>query len=272
MIARLRFPAAVLGLALVASPLAAQTPIDESLTKRDARRLDNMEKVVRELRSIVFRARDSKAPVVVQPADTDARLQELANRLSDIEHTLTRLNGAIETSGHELNQAKRENAALQAQLKALADRLAALEQKQTAAEAAAAPAPAPVANPAEGFTQARQLMLNGDYEAAEAAFRDYVQAYPDAPKTPEAHYWWGKTLSVKGDHAKAATAYIGAIRGWPQAGWAADAVVELARALVALKKPVDACQALAELPKHYPKPATAVAARAAAVRAQAKCG
>ena len=76
---------------------------------------------------------------------------------------------------------------------------------------------------------------------------------------------------MRAAHAEAATAYIGAIRGWPQTGWAPDAVVELARELVALKKPTDACQALAELPRRYPK-AASVKARAAQVAAQAKCG
>lgn len=278
---RLAASAAILGLALVAGPVVAQTPIDESLTKRDARRLDNMEKVVDELRSIVFRARDTKAPVVVQPADTDDRLSDLTSRLSDLEHSLTRINGSLDTTTHDLDVAHRENAALKAQIKDLSDRLTALEQKvatQAAPPPEAAPGPdaGPAApaqgDPAQAFGHARQLMLGGQYDAAEAAFRDYVQTYPDAPKTPEARYWWGKTLQVRGAHADAATAFIGAIRGWPQTPWAADAVVELARELNSLKKPADACQALAELPRKYPKAAPAVKARAAAVHAQAKCG
>ena len=55
-------------------------------------------------------------------------------------------------------------------------------------------------------------------------------------------------------------------------GWAPDAVVELARSLVALKKPDDACATLAELPKRYPKSPAAVSTRALAVSRQAKCG
>lgn len=281
-------PAAILGLALVAGPAAApahaQTPIDESLSKRDARRLDNMEKVVREMRDIVFKAQKTGAPVVVQPADTDARLGELTSRIDDLEHSLTRINGSLETTAHDLDQARRDNTALAAQVKALSDRLTALEQKQTAgteaggdaaaagpaADGSGAPA-APQGDPAQAFAHARQLMLGGNYDGAEKAFRDYVQTFPDAPKTQEARYWWGKTLSVRGAHAEAATAYIGAIRGWPPTPWAPDAVVELARELVALKKPTDACQALAELPKRYPK-ATSVKARASQVATQAKCG
>jgi len=273
---------------VIAAPALAQTPMDDPLDARDAKRLDRMEKVVRELRDIVFKAQRTGAPVVVQPADTDSRLSDLAQRLGDLESTLTKLNGTLETTSHELDVSRRDNAQLKAQVKALSDRLAADEQK--AAELAQAaqgapPAVGPDAGPSpqvaaagadpkaanEAFGKARQLMLSGDYDTAQSAFADFVTAYPDNPKTPEARYWWGKTLLVRGDNVKAASAFIGAIRGWPQTTWAPDAVIELSRALVALKKGPDACQALAELPRKYPKAPAGIRTRAAAVREQARC-
>ena len=262
---------------LVAGPALAQTPMDDPLDARDAKRVDRMEKVVRELRSIVFQMKDTGKPVVVQPADTDARIQDLTNRISDLEQSLTRINGSLDTSAHELDESRRANADLQAQLKSLSDRLTALEQ---AAQAAAAPPPAAAAEPppppskasaADAFAKARELMLGGDYDGAESAFGSYVQTYPDGARTPEARYWWGKTLTAKGDNARAASAYIGAIRGWPKTTWAPDAVAELARSLLALKKPDDACAALSELGKRYPKAPAAVTTRAAATARQAKC-
>ncbi|MGH6964354.1 MAG: tol-pal system protein YbgF [Phenylobacterium sp.] len=278
---RLGLMAAAAGLVLVAAPVAfSQTPMDDPLDARDAKRVDRMEKVVRELRDIVFKAQKTGAPVVVQPADTDARMAELANKVGDLEQTLTRLNGSLEAATHEADVAKRENAALAAQVKTLNERLTAAEQKMAEAATAAAPPPAleppaPAADQkaaaADAFAQARQLMLSGDYDGAESAFSGFVATYPDDAKTPEARYWWGKTLSVRGAHANAASAYIGAIRGWPKTAWAPDAVVELSRSLIALKKPADACQTLAELGRRYPKAAPPVMARAAAARTQAKC-
>ena len=146
-----------------------------------------------------------------------------------------------------------------------------MAQAQAAPPQGAAAAPAAGPSAAEAFARARQLMLAGDYDKAQSAFADFVDAYPDSPKAPEARYWWGKTLLVRGDNVKAASAFIGAIRGWPQTSWAPDAVVELSRALVALKKGPDACQTLAELPKKYPKAPPGIKTRAAAVRDQAKC-
>ena len=276
-IPRLRVAATAIALILVAGPALSQTPMDDPLDARDAKRVDRMEKVVRELRSIVFQMKDTGKPVVVQPADTDARIQELTNRVNDLEQSLTRINGSLDSSAHELDESRRANADLTAQVKALNDRLTALEQKATAAAAPAAPAvddatvPPPKASAADAFSKARELMLGGDYDGAESAFGAYVQTYPDTPRAPEARYWWGKTLTAKGDNAHAASAYIAAIRGWPKTGWAPDAVAELARSLVALKKPDDACATLSELSKRYPKAPAAVTTRAAATARQAKC-
>ncbi len=288
---RLSSKARLLGAAaaviLIAAPAVAQTPMDDPLDARDAKRLDRMEKVVRELRDIVFKGQKTGGPVVVQPADTDSRISELATRLDDLQQSLTKLNGTLETTTHELDQTRRDNVTLRAQVKSLGDRLAADEQKlseaaqaaQAAAQAAPTAAePPPPADPKaaaaaanDAFTKARQLMLSGDYDAAEQAFSAYVTAYPDTPRSPEARYWWGKTLAVRGDYVKAAGAFIGAIRGWPQTPWAPDAVVELARSLVQLKKPADACQALTELSHRYPKSPPAITSRAASVKLQAKC-
>ncbi len=266
-----------LALALISTTALAQTPIDP-LDARDARRLDRMEQVMRELRAIVFQGRDSGKPVVIQPAETDYQLQELTRRLGELEQSLTRITGDLETAARDGELARRENEALKGQVKTLSDKLSGLEARAAAEapvdaglpppELSGAPAPQTAT---ETFNQARQLMLSGDYDGAEAGFRAYVARYGDSLKAPEARYWLGKTLSARAAHAEAAGAYIGAIRGWPTTPWAPDAVVELARALIQIKKPGDACQTLAEFSRRYPKAAPAVQARAAAARSQAKC-
>lgn len=274
----LRRLALPLALALMSTTALAQTPIDP-LDARDARRLDRMEQVMRELRAIVFQGRDSGKPVVIQPAETDYQLQELTRRLAELEQTLTRMTGDIETTTRDAELARRENEALKAQIATLNAKITALETRAVAAESAMAPAAdapelsgaPPTLTATETFNQARQLMLSGDYDGAEAGFRAYVARYGDSLKAPEARYWLGKTLSARAAHADAAGAYIGAIRGWPPTPWAPDAVVELARALIQLKKPTDACQTLAEFQRRYPKAAPAVQSRAAAARSQAKC-
>src|SRR5258708_36462607 len=106
-----------------------------------------MEKVVRELGDIVFKAQKSGAPVVVQPADTDARIAEQASRIADLEQSLTRLNGSLEAATHELDQARRDNGAPTSQPKAPSDRLTAFEHKTADAAAPARPPPPPEPTP-----------------------------------------------------------------------------------------------------------------------------
>jgi tol-pal system protein YbgF len=261
------------------SAAMAQTAMPDPLDDRSVKRLDKMEKVVRELRAIVFQGRDTGKPVVVQAAETDAQIAALSEKLADLEQTLTRLNGQNETLTHDLDQARRANESEKTRADALDQRLAALEKRLADQEAAAAAAvaAAPVAaaptstDPNTAFKSARQMLLDGDYGSAEQAFAGYVEAFPDSAKAPEARYWLGETQFVREAYSDAAGSYLGAVRGWPQTSWAPDAVLKLSRSLVALKKPADACKTLDELSKRYPKAPTAVTAKATATRVQAKC-
>jgi tol-pal system protein YbgF len=276
--------AAVLALTAVpalAPAAMAQTPMPDPLDDRSAKRLDKMEKVVRELRSIVFQGRDTGKPVVVQAAETDAQIAAMSDRMRDLEQTLTKLNGQNEGLTHDLDEARRANEAEKARGDALDQRLAALEkriadQEAAAAAAAAAPpvaaAPAPAStDPATAFSSARQMLLDGDYAGAEQAFAGYVEAFPDSAKAPEARYWLGETQFVREAYSDAAGSYLGAVRGWPKTSWAPDAVLKLSRSLVALKKPADACKTLDELAKRYPKAPATITSKAASTRVQAKC-
>jgi tol-pal system protein YbgF len=266
-----------LTVALAGGAAWSQTPMPDPLDDRSVKRLERMEKVVRELRAIVFQGRDSGKPVVVQPAETEGQLQGLAQRIVDLEETLTALNRQNEGATFELDQTRRALAEAQAANRALADRLAALEARtgKIEADAQAVAAEEEVAeaesDPEAEFAAARKLMLDGDYDGAFVAFDRFVKQYGDTPKGAEGRYWLGKTLSVRGDHGGAAGAYIGAIRGWPKTTWAPDAVLELSRSLIALRKPADACQTLDELARRYPKAPAGVLSRAATARVQAKC-
>ena len=124
----------------------------------------------------------------------------------------------------------------------------------------------------QAYAAARQLLLDGQYVDASNALRDYVTRYGDtAANAPEARYWLGETLYVQDAYAEAAGAYIGALRGWPATPWAPDAVVKLSLSLIALKKPADACSTLDEFARRFPKPAPALAGRAALARTKAQC-
>ncbi len=270
------FAVAIAGLVIgFAGEVLAQTPIDDTLDQRSAKRLDEMEKIVKELRAVVFQGRETGAPIVVQPADTDSRINALSDRLNDLDRTLARLNGQVEEMRHDLDEARRQDVDLATQDTALQARLAAVEQQL---KSAAPPLPGPAASdtvpssPGTAVAAARAKLVAGDTAAAEAGFRDVIDHYGDTPVGPEARYYLGRTLLDRRAWPDAAAADIGAIRGWPQTAWAPRAVLDLSRALHAMGKDADACQTLGELAHRYPRSTAEVKSDAALLRRDAKCG
>ncbi len=265
-------------LAAGAGHALAQVSLDEPLDERSAKRLDRMEKAMKELRAIVFQGRETGAAVVVQPADTQSQIAGLGDKVGDITQTLARVNGELEVIKHDLDEARQAVSDLRAENVALKDRVAALEAaaKPTAASPPPPPPPPPpeatAGDPASAFAAAKAAFDSGDMTTAEAGFRDYVDRYGDGPGGPEARYYLARTLMARQAWPDAATAEIGAIRGWPHTRWAPEAVLDLSKALLAMDKTTDACQTLDELARRYPKAAPAVLKSAAATRAEARCG
>lgn len=278
----------VLTLSGAASHALGQTPImEDPLDDRSRRRLDNMERVMRELRSIVFQARNTGRPVVVQFAETEGQMQTLTVRVDDLEQTLRRVNGDNETLIRDLELARRAAASAQDRAASLESRLSALEAQMASGEtpsspgslgtlpadpnlAGAAPASGP-ADPAAAFQAANRLMLEGDYGGAEAAFADFIGRYPDHARAPEANYRLGQTLTARRATADAAGAYIASIRGYPRTTWAPDAMLELARSLLTQGDRTNACSVLTNLASRYPTASAQVKSRAATTRLQAQC-
>jgi tol-pal system protein YbgF len=274
------------GLILTVGPVRAQDapPQDEP----SAKRLDRFEKELREVRQIVLQAHATGQPVEIKEAGPDPQVLALQGRIDQQDDQLRRLTGEIETLTHDVETARKDADDSRAQIAALADRLDKLE-KQVAATAPPAPPPAaappglapdsgtappPAAAPADpkaAYAHARQLLEDGDYPGAAGELQAYIDHYGDTPTGPTARYWLGEAKFIQKDYAGAATAYLGAIRGWPKTAWAPEAVVKLSQSLLELNKPQDACGALGELDRRYPHAAAAQKARAAAVRARAQC-
>jgi len=280
-----------------ASLFAASAPAfaqDRFTEEANESRLQRIEKDLREVRNIVLQARATGQPIEVRTASSDEQIATLQTKLDDIDQTVRGLTGQMEVISHQLDMAKQDQAASQAQSAAFADRLDKLE-KQVAALAPAAP-PAPGASGGEGtlggqlsqggqaqtdqanpadangaYVKARQLLLNGDYPAAADAFQGFIDTYGSSPSIPSAHYWLGEIKYSQKDYQGAAANLVGAIRGWPKTAWAPDAMVKLALSLGQLNKKADACSALVELERHYPKAPPASKARAAEARAQVGC-
>lgn len=261
-------------------PALAQTSLDAPLDARSAQRLDRLEKAFKELRAIVFQGRESGQPVVVQPADTGAQILSLTDKISELSQMVSRLNGQMEVIGHDLDQSRREtadlkgeNAALRQQVQALAESVRGVSAPAPIAPAGGAAAdPAETGEPTSVIAKARADIAAGRFDEAETALHAFIADAGETPAAAEARYWLAKSLIGRRDWSAAASADIAALRGWPKTRWAPDAVLDLARALNAMDKRDDACQALDELARRFPKLTPTVAKGAAGLRARAHCG
>jgi TolA-binding protein len=270
----------VVVLALIAAaPALAQVPLDNSLDERASKRLDRMEQAVRELRAIVFQGRETGKPVIVQPADADAQVNALSQKIDELQQAITRLTGQLESAGHDVDQARHEADQLREENGALAARVAALEQKwATSAAPVATPPPAaetappppPLDAPA-ALAAGREAMNAGDDAAAEADFKDVIDRFGGTPRGLEARYFLAKLQLKRGDYADAAATDLAVVRQWPTASWAPDAALDLARAMVGMKEAREACGVLSEIDTHYPKASAAVRTGQSALRSQAGC-
>ena len=271
-------------LALAAGAASAQdAPVDQNLQKR----LQRIEKDVREVRAIVLQAKATGQPVELRTASSDDQITALQTKLDDLDQTVRALTGQVEALSHDIDVTRKDSADTHAQAAVLADRLDKLE-RQVASLAAPPPPPAPTAQAAPdaggpqaepaatgdagaAYARARQLLLTGDYTAAAEAFQGFIDTYADSPSTPAAHYWLGEIKFTGGDYDAAASHLIASIRGWPKTPWAPDAMVKLALSLSSLNKPADACATLTEFTRHYPRAAPAAKAHAAEARAKIGC-
>jgi len=287
---------------LPARPAFAQSDED--------RRLDRLEKQVRELRAILFQGRDTGQPVVVKPEGPDPEVTALQQQVSDLDDTIRKLNGQIEILTHDSDEARGaanavrdQNGELRGELKDLSDRVAKLE-------AAIAPPPPPAAPQAgqpgqapppgqtgvltlppggaggapaapdtsstptatDSYKHARALLSANDYAGAAVAFQTFIGQYPSSKEIPAAYFWLGEADSGRQGYADAVPAYANALKGWPKLPWAPDATVKLARALAETGQTDKACAALSEFDRRYRKEASStVKARAAEVRTRAAC-
>jgi tol-pal system protein YbgF len=278
-----RFRCLVLAVALgLAAPAFAQTPLDP-LDDHSAKRLDRMEQVLKELRAIVFQGRETGKPVIVEPADTDAQMSGLSQKIDDLQQAITRLTGELESASHDVDQARHEADGLREENGALTARVTALEQKlaQTgpappqaglqSVPSSQAPPPPPALDAPAALAAARQAYNAGDYATAETGFHDVIDRFGETPRGLEARYFLAKIQLKREAYSDAAATDLAVVRQWPETPWAPDAALDLARAMVGMKEAREACGVLTEIDSHYPKASAQVHTGADQVRSEAGC-
>lgn len=154
-------------------------------------------------------------------------------------------------------------------------------KEKEAASAAAAPAAAgngaltsgalPGGSATEQYNHAFGLMKQANYPAAEAAFKEFVEAHPKDQMAGNAQYWLGETFYARGKYMEAASAFAEGYKRYPKSSKASDALLKMGMSLARADQKQNACVALAKLGEEFPQAASSVKQRAAAEMKKLGC-
>lgn len=247
--------------------------------------------------------------ITVQPLDTTSEFtgQEGASaqvRLAQMEERLRTLTGQIE----ELQFAQRQQAQRLEQLITDVDlRLAALEGGAAGAttgggvaaatdttgttadvvgetttviddgavvttETASVGATLPPGSEMDQYNYAFSLLRQADYDAAEAAFQEFLTMHPNGDLSGNAYYWLGETFYVRNNYQQAAINFLKGYQQFPESTKAPDNLLKLGVTLSRLGKTAEACATFAELSRKFPDAPQNMRDKAAQEAAGAGCG
>jgi TolA-binding protein len=134
-----------------------------------------------------------------------------------------------------------------------------------------APPPAPVRRAPElALKQGNAALARRDYPAAEAAARE-VLALGHGPRVADADFLLARAQLGQHEYKDAAATFFGVYKANPRTPRAAESLLGVTNALIALNDTAPACQALAKLEAEFPKPEASVRAGMAAARKRAAC-
>ena len=119
--------------------------------------------------------------------------------------------------------------------------------------------------------EARNLLLDGNYPAAQRGFASYLANFAKSPNAHEAQYLLGESLLYQDNYTEAADAYGKLLSAYPKSPNGPNALVKLARSLRLLNKKPDACKALALMSQQYPRASDAAKQLASTERQRSNC-
>ena len=117
-------------------------------------------------------------------------------------------------------------------------------------------------DPQAAYNSAFELLRQMNYPAAESAFGQYLDLFPDSNLAGNAKYWLGETHYVRGDYETAAVVFAEGYQSYPDSGKAPDNLLKLGMSLSNLGATEDACATFSELQRRYPNAAPTVLQRA----------
>ena len=126
-------------------------------------------------------------------------------------------------------------------------------------------------DPATDYDLAYSHVLQGNYQAAEAAFSQFVQAHGHTDLAPNAHYWIGESRYQQADYPGAIETFLDAYSQYPTAQKAPDMLLKTGMALRQINERDAACATFEELLSKFPNASSGVRQKVMAEIKSAQC-
>ncbi len=143
--------------------------------------------------------------------------------------------------------------------------------------AAATPALLPPGPPEQQFDYAYTQLIQAqrgtiDFDRPEQLLRQFVQSNGSHRLAGSAQYWLGETYFARRDYLRAAQTFGEGLAQYPNSDKGPDNLLRLGQSLAALNRNRDACGALADMERRYPRAPQSVRQAATRERQRINCG
>jgi tol-pal system protein YbgF len=121
------------------------------------------------------------------------------------------------------------------------------------------------------YNYAYDLFKDGNYGAAEAAFKAFIEQHPDDLLAANAQYWLAGTYFARSQFKEAALAYADGYQRFPRAPKASDGLLRLGISLARSGDTHEACEAFDRLEHDFPNQRGPAAGRVTAEKIRIGC-
>jgi tol-pal system protein YbgF len=175
-----------------------------------------------EARKAVLDLRSRSESLASQMAAAQRTIIDQQNRLDQLQQQVATLRGQNEDMANQLANVQRSQKDYYTDLDA---RLKKVEPQQLTVDGQQG-----VVQPGEtgSFNAALQQFRSGDFKAASAGFRDFIQKYPQSPYQPTAQYWLGNALYALRDYKGSTAVLQGVVKNYPTHPRAPEALLSIA--------------------------------------------
>jgi len=129
----------------------------------------------------------------------------------------------------------------------------------------------PTGAPRSDYQRGYNLIVAGNFAAAEGAFRQFLAAYPRDQQASDAQFWIGESYFARGFYQEAADEFLAGYKTYPDSAKGPDSLLKLGLSLAGLGERDAACSTYAAVLKQYPQVSNALRQRVISERAVASC-